>query len=145
MAQVTAPEVKQPEKKTVDLIPEERLKELLNILLPWGYSHYDGNKYTGVSPFIGDTQNIITIVANDPVGWDSVFAICMDRFTEDYEDEENSLGFYKGIMKVIAPELHSNNDKFKDNFNVLDFNWAEDKVQDNRFPVKVEYCPKTTN
>ena len=145
MAQVTAPEVKQPEKKIVDLIPEERLKELLNILLPWGYSHYDGNKYTGVSPFIGDTQNIITIVANDPVGWDSVFAICMDRFTEDYEDEENSLGFYKGIMKVIAPELHSNNDKFKDNFNVLDFNWAEDKVQDNRFPVKVEYCPKTTN
>ena len=143
MAQVTAPEVKQPEKKTVDLIPEERLKELLNILLPWGYSHYDGNKYTGVSPFIGDTQNIITIVANDPVGWDSVFAICMDRFTEDYEDEENSLGFYKGIMKVIAPELHSNNDKFKDNFNVLDFNWAEDKVQDNRFPVKVEYCTRT--
>jgi len=143
MEQVTAPEVKQPEKKTVDLIPEERLKELLNILLPWGYSHYDGNMYTGVSPFIGSTRNVITIVANDPVGWDSVFAICMDRFTEDYEDEENSLGFYKGIMKVIAPELHSNNDKFKDNFNVLDFNWAEDKVQDNRFPVKVEYCTRT--
>ena len=143
MAQVTAPEVKQPEKKTVDLIPEERLKELLNILLPWGYSHYDGNMYTGVSPFIGSTRNVITIVANDPEGWGSVFAICMDRFTEDYEDEENSLGFYKGIMKVIAPELHSNNDKFKDNFNVLDFNWAEDKVQDNRFPVKVEYCTRT--
>jgi len=143
MEQVTAPEVKQPEKKTVDLIPEERLKELLNILLPWGYSHYDGNMYTGVSPFIGSTRNVITIVANDPEGWGSVFAICMDRFTEDYEDEENSLGFYKGIMKVIAPELHSNNDKFKDNFNVLDFNWAEDKVQDNRFPVKVEYCTRT--
>ena len=138
MGQVKAPEVEQPEKKTVDLIPEERLKELLNILLPYGYSHYDGNRYTGVSPFIGNTQNIITIVANDPEGWGSVFAICMDRFSEE-EDEENSLGFYKGIMKLIAPELHSNDDEFKENFNVLDFNWAEDEVQDNRFPVKVEY------
>ena len=138
MGQVTAPEVEQPEKKTVDLIPEERLKELLNILLPYGYSHYDGNRYTGVSPFIGNTQNIITIVANDPDGWGSVFAICMDRFSEE-EDEANSLGFYKGIMKLIAPELHSNDDEFKENFNVLYFNWAEDEVQDNRFPVKVEY------
>ena len=138
MAQVKSSEVEQPEKKTVDLIPEERLKELLNILLPYGYSHYDGNKYTGVSPFIGSTQNIITIVANNPKGWGCVFSICMDRFTEN-EDEENSLGFYKGIMKVIAPELHSTDDKFKSNFNVLDFNWAEDEVQDNRFPVKVTY------
>ena len=141
MAQVKASEVEQPEKKTVDLIPEERLKELLNILLPYGYSHYDDVKYTGVSPFIGSTHNIITIVANDPEGWGSVFAICMDCFTEEDEDEGNSLGFYKGIMKLIAPELHSDEDKFKDNFNVLDFNWAEDRVQDNRFPAKVEYCP----
>lgn len=141
MEQVKAPEVDQPEKKTVDLIPEERLKELLNILLPWGYSHYDGNKYTGASPFIGSTINIITIVANDSEGWGSVFAICMDSFTED-EDEGNSLGFYKGIMKLIAPELHSNDAEFKDNFNVLDFNWAEDRVQDNRFPVKVTYRNK---
>ncbi len=140
MAQVKAPEVEQPEKKTVDLIPEERLKEILNILLPYGYSHYDGHKYTGVSPFIGSTQNIITIVANDPEEWGSVFAICMDRFSEE-EDEANSLGFYKGIMKVIAPELHSDKDKFAGCMNVLDFNWAEDKVQDNRFPVKVEYRP----
>jgi hypothetical protein len=138
MGQVKAPEVEQPEKKTVDLIPEERLEELLNILLPYGYSHYDGNRYTGVSPFIGNTQNIITIVANDPDGWGSVFAICMDRFSEE-EDEDNSLGFYKGIMKLIAPELHSNDDEFKENFNVLYFNWAEDEVQDNRFPVKVVY------
>jgi hypothetical protein len=138
MGQVKAPEVEQPEKKTVRLIPEERLKEILNILLPYGYSHYDGNRYTGVSPFIGNTQNIITIVANDPDGWGSVFAICMDRFSEE-EDEDNSLGFYKGIMKLIAPELHSNDDEFKENFNVLDFNWAEDEVQDNRFPVKVVY------
>ena len=138
MTQVTAPEVEQPEKKAVDLIPEERLKEILNILLPWGYSHYDGNKYTGVSPYIGSTRNVITIVANDPVGWGSVFAICMDRFTED-EDEDYSLGFYKGIMKVIAPELHSDCGKFAGGFNVLDFNWAEDEVQENRFPVKVEY------
>ena len=89
MAQVKAPEVEQPEKETVDLIPEERLKELLNILLPYGYSHYDGNKYTGVSPYIGDNTNIITIVANDPKGWGSVFAICMERFTEE-DDEETA-------------------------------------------------------
>jgi hypothetical protein len=133
-----APEVEQPEKETARLIPEERLKEILNILLPWGYSHYDGNKYTGVSPYIGSTRNIITIVANDPRGWGSVFAIIMDHFTED-EDEDNSLGFYKGIMKVIAPELHSDNGKFAGGFNVLDFNWAEDEVHANRFPVKVEY------
>ena len=64
----------------------------------------------------------------------------MERFTEDDdEDEENSLGFYKGIMKLIAPELHSKDDKFKGCMNVLDFNWAPDKVQENRFPVKVEY------
>lgn len=139
MEQVKAPEVEQPEKKAVDLIPEERLKEILNILLPYGYSHYDKVKYTGVSPFIGSTQNVITIIANDPEGWGSVFSICMDHFTED-EDEENSLGFYKGIMKVIAPELHSNDNKFAGNMNVLDFDWAVGRVQDNRFPVKVEYC-----
>lgn len=143
MAQVKAPKVEQPEKDTVDLIPEERLQEIVNILLPYGYSYRDG-RYTGVSPYIGDTQNIITIIANKYELWGSVFTICMDSFSED-EDEENSLGFYKGIMKLIAPELHSKDDKFKDKFNVLDFNWAEDVLQDNRFPAKVEYCPKTTN
>ena len=140
MEQVKNPEVEQQEKKTVDLIPEERLKELLNILLPYGYSHYDKVKYTGVSPFIGSTQNVITIVANDPEGWGSVFAICMERFTEE-EDEDNSLGFYKGIMKLIAPELHSNDAKFAGGYNVLGFDWADDAVQDNRFPVKVTYEP----
>ena len=139
MAQVKEPEVEQPEKKTVDLIPEERLKEILNILLPYGYSYHNG-QYTGVSPFIGSTQNIITIVANDPEGWGSVFAICMERFADD-EDEENSLGFYKGIMKLIAPELHSYDDTFAGGMNVIDFKWATDRVQDNRFPVKVEYHP----
>ena len=140
MEQVKTPEVEQRENKAVDLITEERLKELLSILLPYGYSHYDGNKYTGVSPYIGDTANIITIVANDPKGWGSVFAIRMDRFSEE-EDEDNSLGFYLGIMKVIAPELHSDCDKFKGSFNVLDFNLAEDKVQENTFPAKVTYEP----
>lgn len=141
MEQEKTPKVEQPEKKTVDLIPEERLKELLNILLPYGYSYYDG-KYTGVSPFIGSTTNIISIVANDPLGWGSVFSICMERFSEEEEDEDNSLGFYLGIMKVIAPELHSDTDKFKGGYNVLEFNWASDKEQDNRFPLKVEYCTK---
>lgn len=125
------------EKEKIDLIPEERLKEIINILLPWGYSHYDEYKYTGVSPFIGSTKNVITIVANDPEGWGSVFAICMDAFTDD-EDEENSLGFYKGVMKLIAPELESKDDVFKDEYDVLDFNWAYDKVQDNKFPVEVK-------
>jgi hypothetical protein len=128
------------ETKQTDLIPEERLKEIISILLPWGYSHYDKVKYTGVSPYIGSSQNIITIVANDPEGCGCVFSICMDRFSED-EDEENSLGFYKGIMKLIAPELHSNDDKFKDGMNVLYFDWADDRVQDNRFPVRVSYEP----
>ena len=140
MAQVKAPEVEQTEKETVDLIPEERLKELLNILLPYGYSHYDETMYTGVSPFIGRSNNIITIVANDPK-WGSVFAICMERFTEE-EDEGNSIGFYKGIMKMIAPELHCNDDNFKGGNNVLDFNWADDYAKNNRFPVKVELIKK---
>ena len=140
MGQVKAPDIQQPEQKQPDYMTEERLHEILSILFPWGYSHKE-TKYTGVSPYIGDTQNIITIVANDPKGWGRVFTICMDRFTEDGEDEENSLGFYKGIMKVIAPELHSTDDKFKGGMNVLDFKWAEDKVQDNTFPVKVTYEP----
>ena len=64
----------------------------------------------------------------------------MERFTEDDDaDENDSLGFYKGIMKVIAPELHSKEGEFKGLMNVLEFSWAEDNVQDNRFPVKVEY------
>lgn len=135
------PEVEQPKDETDDLIPEERLKELLSILLPWGYSHYDGNRYTGVSPYIGCAQNIITIVANDPKGWGSVFAIVMERFTED-EDEAGSIGYYKGIMKVIAPELVSITDTFAGAANVLDFDWATDRVQDNRFPVEVNPRPK---
>ena len=128
------------EEKQTDLIPDERLKEIINILMPWGYSHYEKHRYTGVSPFIGSTKNVITIVANDPEGYGSVFAICMEHFTED-EDEENSLGFYKGIMKLIAPELNSTDDKFKGIMNVLDFNWAVEKVQENSFPAKVSYNP----
>ena len=140
MAEVKAPEVGQPEKEAVRLIPEERLKEILNILLPYGYSHYDGKFYTGVSPYIGKEYNIITIVANDPNWSGCVFSICMDKFS-DNEDEENSLGFYKGIMKVIAPELYCADDKFKDEMNVLDFDWADDSVQENAFPVEVKYKP----
>ena len=130
-------EVEQQEKKTVHLIPEERLKEILNILLPYGYSYHDG-QYTGVSPYIGDSTNIITIIANQPKYWDGVFSICMERFAEE-ENEEDSLGYYKGIMKVIAPELHSDEDIFKGGHNVLDFDWAEDEVKDNRFNAKVNY------
>lgn len=139
MAQVKATEVEKPKKETVDLIPEERLRELLNILLPYGYSYRDG-KYTGVSPYIGSSTNIITIVANNPA-WGSVLSICMERFTEDDKgNEDNCLGYYKGIMKVIAPELYSIDEVFAGKMNTLDFDWAPDEVQDNRFPAKVEYC-----
>ena len=141
MKEEKAPEVEQPKDETDDLIPEERLKEILNILLPWGYSHRDKNRYTGVSPYIGSTQNIITIVANDLKDWGSVFAIVMERFTED-EDEAGSIGFYKGIMKVIAPELVSITDTFAGAANVLDFGWSADCVMDNRFPVEVNPRPK---
>ena len=136
MEQVKAFEAKQSEE-TVDLIPKERLREILSFLLPYGYSHY-GHSYTGVSPYIGSSTNIITIVAND-IEWSGApFVICMEKFSED-EDENNSLGFYKGIMKLIAPELNSDNDTFKGKLNTLDFTWASDEMQDNRFPVKVEY------
>lgn len=135
------PEVEQPKDETDELIPEERLKELLNILLPWGYSHHHENRYTGVSPYIGSTQNIITIVANDLKDWGSVFAIVMERFTED-EDEAGSIGYYKGIMKLIAPELVSITPEFAGAANVLDFDWSADCVMDNRFPVEVNPRPK---
>ena len=139
MGEIRETDVTRPEQEQIDLIPEERLKELLSILLPYGYSHYNGTFYTGVSPYIGKGYNIITIVANDPT-WGGVFSICMDRFTED-ENEKDCLGFYKGIMKVIAPELHSHDDKFDGGDNVLAFYWADDKVQENAFPAKVTYKP----
>ena len=67
----------------------------------------------------------------------------MEKFTEGCEADENDcLGYYKGIMKLIAPELHSKDDEFKGLVNTLDFNWAPDNIQNNRFPVKVEYCKK---
>ena len=123
-----------------DFITEERLHEILSILMPWGYSHHKPTQYTGVSPYIGDRTNIITIVANDPAWVSMPISIIMEAFDEE-SNEDDSLGFYKGIMKVIAPELHSCDEKFKDGMNVLDFHWAEDNVQDNAFPVKVTYEP----
>ena len=139
MGEVKAPDIPQPEQKQPDYMTEERLHEILSIIFPWGYSHKE-TKYTGVSPYIGDRTNIITIVANDPAWGSMPLSIIMEAFDEE-SNEDDSLGFYKGIMKVIAPELHSTDDKFKDNMNVLDFKWAEDKVQDNKFPVKVTYEP----
>ncbi len=143
MAKVEVTEVEQPEKKeTVRLIPEERLQEIVNILLPYGYSHY-GNNYTGVSPYIGSMHNVITIVANYP--YFSVFTICMERFTEDDKgNEDDCLGYYKGIMKLIAPELYSTNEVFAGPMNTLEFGWAEDEEQNNRFPVKVVYSTDGT-
>ncbi len=130
------PELKEKKEKEIALISKERLQEILNILFPYGYSHYKRVYYTGVSPFIGDRFNIITIIANDPKGWGSVFAICMDRFDED-SNEDDSLGFYKGIMKLLMPELHSEDEKFKEHLNVLDFHWASEAVKENAFPANV--------
>ena len=127
------------EKKQIDFITEERLHEILSILFPWGYSHKDTN-YTGVSPYIGDRTNIITVVANDTAWGSMPFSIIMNYFDEE-SNEDDSLGFYKGIMKVIAPELHSSDENFESNMNVLDFHWADDKVQENAFPAKVTYQP----
>ncbi len=136
MGEIKETDAPRPKKESFDFITEERLHELLSILLPFGYSHYDGTFYTGVSPYIGKEHNIITIVANDPDWAGGVFSICMDKFTED-ENEGDSLGFYKGIMKVIAPELHSHDDKFGGGDNVLDFYWAPENITNNRFPVSV--------
>lgn len=57
----------------------------------------------------------------------------MEHFTEE-ENKEDCLGFYKGIMKLIAPELHSTDDKFNDSWNVLDFDWADEMVQKKPIP-----------
>ena len=126
-------------KEPIDLIPEERLNEILNILFPWGYSQYKQSSYicnTGVSPYIGNAKNVITVIANDPAGWGSVFSICMEKFAEDL-DEDNSLGYYMGIMKLIAPELDSTTIEFKGDAVGLDFDWATDYIQNNAFHVKV--------
>lgn len=128
-------EKEEEKQEQFDLIPEERLKEILSILYPWGYSHYKKVYYTGVSPFIGDATNVITVIANDR-SWGSVFALCMEKFDEE-SNEADSLGFYKGIMKLIAPELHSTDEDFNETMNVLDFNWAEDSEQDNAFHARV--------
>ncbi len=138
MAKVKAPDIPRPEEKNPAPITEERLQEILSVLFPYGYSHYDGTKYTGVSPYIGKSQNIITVIANDPI-W-SVLAIVMERFSEE-DEEKNSLGFYKGIMKMIAPELHSTDESFEGCMNVLEFYWADSEVQNNSFPAEVKYKP----
>lgn len=129
----------QPEKKHFDFITEERLHEILSILLPWGYSQKQ-NRYTGLSPYIGERINVITITANDTV-FEIPFSICIDCFEED-SDARDSMGFYKGIMKLIAPELYSGDVEFKGKNNVLDFDWALDCVQENKFPANVTYYGK---
>ena len=114
---------KDEKKKDFKLLPENRVRELLDILLPYGYSHYDGTKYTGVSPYIGDLYNIITLVINDDK-WGSVFSICMETPSEE-ANEDDLLGFYMGVMKVIAPELYSDDTTFKGTSNVLDFRLSD--------------------
>jgi hypothetical protein len=132
MGEIKAPEIPRPEKEDEDLMTQERVDEIIDVLFPWGCSTPKENWYTGVSPYIGETQNIITVIARDP-NW-GVLSICLDKFSEDYEGSIcDCLGFYKGIMKVIAPELHSEKERFDENYNVLDFHWGNDKQQENKF------------
>lgn len=121
-------------EEKMKMIPEERLNELLSILLPYGYSK-KGNRYTGVSPYMDDLENIISIVANDE-NWSGVFNI-IKEVEDDEGDEKHLLGYYKGIMKLIAPELYSSSCIFEGGYNVLDFYWAPESVTQNRFPVSV--------
>lgn len=119
-------------EKKVKPIPDDMKKRLLAILLPFGYSHHR-ERYTGASPFINDGFNIITLVFGTV---DVPFSIIMDRYDES-EDEENCLGFYSGIMKLIAPELISFDEKFNSSANVMDFDWVEVQDQNTPFPVTV--------
>ena len=119
-------------EKKVKPIPEDMKKRLLSILLPFGYSCHR-ERYTGASPFINSGFNIITLVFGTV---DFPFSIIMDRY-EEAEDEENCLGFYSGIMKLIAPELISFDEKFNSSMNMMDFDWVEDSDQNTPFPVTV--------
>lgn len=121
-------------------IPKERLAEILSILLPYGYSHYKDTFYTGVSPYFGSGKNIITVVYGT---WGCPLSICIEAFDEDY-GQTDALGYYKGIMKLIAPELFSVDVKCDLTNNVLDFFWSDDKVQENRFPARVTFKPFNT-
>ena len=123
------------EKEFSQLMPEDRLNELLGILLPWGYSKWN-NQYVGDSPYRGKERNVIRIVANDDI-FGAPFSIVMERFNET-SDEKDSLGFYLGVMKVIAPELVSHDDTFEGNANVIDFFFADEQEQANCFPCRVQ-------
>jgi hypothetical protein len=135
MGEIKAPEIPRPEKEDEDLMTQERVDEIIDVLFPWGCSTPKENWYTGVSPYIGETQNIITVIARDP-NW-GVLSICLDKFTEESDYSSDCLGFYKGIMKVIAPELYSEKERFDEDYNVLDFHWGNDKQQENKFFEKL--------
>lgn len=129
-----------PKDEPPKLISKERLHEILDILMPYGYSHYDDVYYTGVSPDLGINFNIITIVANSPKTWDSILTIIIEKVGDDF-DETNCLGFYQGIMKVIAPELTCYTDKFDNVMDTIDFRWALPSEQDNCFNCEVNFKP----
>ena len=119
-------------EKKIKPVPDDMKKRLLAILLPFGYSCHK-ERYTGASPFINEGVNIITLVFDTD---DFPFSIIMDRY-EETEDEENCLGFYSGIMKLIAPELISFDEKFNSSANIMDFDWVEVQDQNTPFPVAV--------
>ena len=119
-------------EKKIKPVPDDMKKRLLAILLPFGYSCHK-ERYTGASPFINEGVNIITLVFGTD---DFPFTIIMDRY-EESEDEENCLGFYSGIMKLIAPELISFDEKFNSSANMMDFDWVDDADQNTPFPVTV--------
>lgn len=130
-----------PQAKTENedsIMSAERLMEIVNILLPWGYSQKYPGQFTGLSPYINDSENIITIYDNLP-DIKSLLYIELVR-AGNGQNERDCFGFYKGIMKVIAPELCSKEvTLYGGNLTVLSFDFTFN--EDNRFPVKVEYDP----
>ena len=113
------------------------MMEIVNILLPWGYSQKYPGRFTGLSPYINDSENIITIWGNTPDDACLLY-ISLER-VDDGQNVRDCLGFYKGIMKMIAPNLRSDDRLLDEGDNVLAFDYTAD--EDNRFPVKVEYDP----
>ena len=125
----------------LDPITEKRVKELVNILLPYGFS-YVNERYIGASPFMSYYIPIL-IEANTDMCTDEggIFAIGIDIPIEGIcKSYDEALGFYIGIMSIIAPELHCVTNQFNKNDNVIVFGWHD--CEHYTFPLKVEYQPK---
>lgn len=105
------------------IIPLVKVSTIVGIFFPWGYSYHRG-LYTGVSPYLGKYTNTISLAFNE-YAFGAAMVIIMQNFNEEC-DENEALGFYKGVMKMIAPELYSDNSEFKGANNVIRFDVSKD-------------------